>query len=187
MNEVWRVGETVRRRAGPWTGTVHQLLVYVRERGTNWAPEPLGMDVRGREVLSFVEGHVPAGGRGLALPCRTPAEVICHNDFSPHNLVFDGRALVGDIAYLATRLVPLGKSAGHEATAAEAVRWVDLMLEAYGSSASFHQVLVCAIDRLRDIADFSDRSAVELGSPELARHAESYREDARYLAGVLGG
>ena len=56
---VVRVGDTVRREAGPWTDTVHELLRHVRARGVRWVPEPLGRDEQGREVLSYVEGEVP--------------------------------------------------------------------------------------------------------------------------------
>ncbi len=56
---VSRVGETVRRSAGPWTPTVHSLLSHLRARGFTLAPRPLGYDERGREVLSYLEGQVP--------------------------------------------------------------------------------------------------------------------------------
>lgn len=57
---VVRVGDTVRRAAGPWTETVHGLLRHVRARGVDWVPEPRGRDEQGREVLSWVEGEVPS-------------------------------------------------------------------------------------------------------------------------------
>lgn len=56
---VVRVGDTVRREAGAWTPTIHRLLRHVRERGLAWAPEPRGLDERGREVLAFIPGEVP--------------------------------------------------------------------------------------------------------------------------------
>jgi len=31
--EVWRIGDTVRRRAGPWTPAVHALLLHLEQRG----------------------------------------------------------------------------------------------------------------------------------------------------------
>jgi len=55
-----RVGETVRKTAGPWTTTVHALLRFVRAEGFGLAPEPLGVDEEGREVLAWIEGD-PAG------------------------------------------------------------------------------------------------------------------------------
>jgi aminoglycoside phosphotransferase (APT) family kinase protein len=59
MNTVVRIGATVRRTAGDWTPTVQRLLTHVRERGLDWAPQPLGFDEQGREVLTFIEGEVP--------------------------------------------------------------------------------------------------------------------------------
>ena len=56
LNRVVRVGDTVRRQAGPWTPAVHELLRHVRERGFELAPEPLGFDEQGREVLSYIHG-----------------------------------------------------------------------------------------------------------------------------------
>jgi hypothetical protein len=58
MNAVERVGDTVRRNAGPWTPTVHRYLDYLARAGVDWAPKPLGID-GDREVLSFVDGEVP--------------------------------------------------------------------------------------------------------------------------------
>ena len=53
---VVRVGDTVRRPAGPWTPTVHMLLHFLADQGFEGAPRPLGMDSKGREVLTFAEG-----------------------------------------------------------------------------------------------------------------------------------
>jgi hypothetical protein len=59
VNTVVRVGDTVRRKAGPQTPTLHRRLSHVRARGVPWVPEPLGFDEQGREVLSFIPGEVP--------------------------------------------------------------------------------------------------------------------------------
>jgi aminoglycoside phosphotransferase (APT) family kinase protein len=59
VSKVVRVGDTVRRTPGPWTPTIHRLLGHVRAKGLLWAPEPLGFDEAGREVLSFIPGDVP--------------------------------------------------------------------------------------------------------------------------------
>ena len=56
---VVRVGNTVRRPAGPHTPAVHALLAYLHAAGFKGAPRPLGIDERGREVLSFIPGTVP--------------------------------------------------------------------------------------------------------------------------------
>ncbi|MGD0699719.1 MAG: phosphotransferase [Trebonia sp.] len=55
---VVRVGDTVRRPAGPWTPAVHALLGHLHAVGFHGAPRPLGIDERGREVLTFVPGTV---------------------------------------------------------------------------------------------------------------------------------
>jgi len=56
MGEVVRVGVTVRRPAGEWTPAVQRLLEVLGDAGVSGIPRPLGLDERGREVLSFVEG-----------------------------------------------------------------------------------------------------------------------------------
>ncbi|GAA2165958.1 phosphotransferase [Actinomadura napierensis] len=53
---VVRVGDTVRRPAGPWTPAVHALLDHLHGVGFHAAPRPLGIDEQGREVLTFVPG-----------------------------------------------------------------------------------------------------------------------------------
>ena len=58
LNEVVRVGDTVRRPAGPWSAVVQDLLRHLRARGFQLAPEPLGFDERGREILSYTPGTV---------------------------------------------------------------------------------------------------------------------------------
>ena len=64
----------------------------------------------------------------LAMPGDLPAEVVCHNDFAPYNVVFDDGGPVGvidwetaapgarvwDVAYAAYRWVPLSRSAPAE-------------------------------------------------------------------------
>jgi hypothetical protein len=62
-----RVGQTVRRGAGPWTPAVHALLRYLKTAGFVGCPDVLGMDEKGREVLSFVPGETaPASLEGYA-------------------------------------------------------------------------------------------------------------------------
>ncbi|WP_431943338.1 phosphotransferase [Micromonospora marina] len=56
---VVRVGDTVRRQAGPWTPAVHALLDHLWSVGFRGAPRPLGVDENGREILTFAAGEVP--------------------------------------------------------------------------------------------------------------------------------
>ena len=60
MSVVVRVGGTVRRSGGPWSGSVQLLLAHLRQVGFDGAPEPMGFDDQGREVVSYIEGE--AGG-----------------------------------------------------------------------------------------------------------------------------
>lgn len=53
----WRVGDTVRRRTGPWTPAVHDLLLHLERVGFERAPRVLGFDELGREVLTYLPGE----------------------------------------------------------------------------------------------------------------------------------
>src|SRR5919202_4844579 len=105
---VVRVGNTVRRPTGPHTPFVHSLLRHLQEVGFGRAPQLLGIDQQGREIVTFIEGNVPpdlatwsegqlvraaalirwfhdaTAGTALA----GDEEVVCHNDLSPCNTVF---------------------------------------------------------------------------------------------------
>lgn len=147
-----RVGETVRRRSGPWAPAVQSLLAHLERVGFDAAPRPLGTDERGRQVVSFIPGDVHVGypGRmpkwmfseneamvgaarllrryhdaviGFEFPARAPwrfvapgpHELICHNDWGPHNAVFRGQTPVAmldwDSAGPGTREWDVGRSA----------------------------------------------------------------------------
>jgi hypothetical protein len=56
MGTVVRVGDTVRRTTGAWTPAVHALLDYLADVDFEAAPRVLGLDDRGREILTFIEG-----------------------------------------------------------------------------------------------------------------------------------
>jgi hypothetical protein len=58
-----RVGDTVRRAAGPWTPAVHALLQHLESQGFAGAPRALGFDEQGREVLTFLPGQTVGGRR----------------------------------------------------------------------------------------------------------------------------
>ncbi len=51
------VDGTVRRATGPWTPAVHALLRHLEARGFAGAPEVLGTDEQGREVLTYLAGE----------------------------------------------------------------------------------------------------------------------------------
>lgn len=187
LNPVVRVGETVRRPAGPWTPTIHALLRHVRDRGFDLGPEPLGLDDEGREIVSYLPGDTvgwslpwpePIRDEGLleqvgaataryhraVLDFRPPgpvpwhagraplgpAELVCHHDLAPYNVVLrdgnlagiidwdlagPGRA-VSDLAFVAWQWVPLhGPSVTRMlgwARPPDRVRRLRMLLDAYG-------------------------------------------------------
>lgn len=129
-------------------------------------------------------------------PVREPAEVICHNDFAPYNLVFDDDNVVGvidwdfaspgprlwDIAYLAYRIAPLSSGDRRDGFTDEERRHrLQCLLAAYGCDAESREVLAVLHERLLAPAAFSDRAAQQLGNAELREHASLYRADAAQL------
>lgn len=60
LGRVVRVGDTVRRPPGPQSAAVHALLDHLEAAGFEGAPRFLGIDDRGRTVVTYVAGR--AGG-----------------------------------------------------------------------------------------------------------------------------
>lgn len=58
INNVVKVGETVRRNALP-NPFVHKLLEHLERVGYPHSPRYMGIDEKGREILSYLEGEVP--------------------------------------------------------------------------------------------------------------------------------
>jgi hypothetical protein len=54
---VTRVGDTVRRPQRPTSAATHALLEHLEDVGFDGAPRFLGVDDRGREVLSYIPGQ----------------------------------------------------------------------------------------------------------------------------------
>jgi len=72
---VVRVGDTVRRPAGPWTPTIFALLDHLRVKGFS-APRPLGLDEAGREKLSWMPGQASVYPWPAALLATSGAEKV---------------------------------------------------------------------------------------------------------------
>ena len=75
ISVVAKVGDTVRRPTGPWTPAVHALLRHLEAAGFDGAPRALGVDERGREVLSYIPGEVPDRAAPEAVTKRALDEV----------------------------------------------------------------------------------------------------------------
>jgi hypothetical protein len=108
--EVVRVGDTVRRTAGP--GFAVEVLKFLEAAGYAWAPRYRGRDAAGRDILTYVDGRTSdhpsqrdpgacgmAGGILRELHDLTSGSVLAgerecviHGDPGPFNTVFrDGR------------------------------------------------------------------------------------------------
>ncbi|WP_222851224.1 phosphotransferase [Phytoactinopolyspora mesophila] len=112
VSTVVRVGEKVLRTPGRRAAFVRKVLKHFDQCGWNAAPIHLGFDADGREVLTFIDGHVPwtahhiSGVTSDLSLCRVAElvrefhdltagtrlagkeEVVCHNDLSPKNTVY---------------------------------------------------------------------------------------------------
>ncbi len=210
MTHVVRVGDTVRRTGGPWTPTIHAFMRHLRARGFDLVPEVLGMDERGREVLSLLPGApatyplpafawsgatlvavartlrafhdagagwAPPAGARWQWPAAQPAEVVCHNDFAPYNLMFEDGRLTGvidldlaspgprvrDMGYAAYRFVPLTDPANPDAPfpgEEEQRRRLAAFCAAYGDARiGPRDVVRAARTKLREMVAFIGRGA----------------------------
>ncbi|MEV6847556.1 aminoglycoside phosphotransferase family protein [Actinoplanes sp. NPDC051411] len=132
------------------------------------------------------------------LESRSPAEVVCHNDFAPYNMVFtDGRLTgvidwdtaspgprVWDLAYLAYRLVPLTEPQNVEAGPIDPHRRAGRLAslcDAYADGPRPADVLPVVVDRLHALANFTQSRADE-GNEHLRSHVDLYRNDAAWIA-----
>ncbi|MDO0917591.1 phosphotransferase [Streptomyces sp. DT2A-34] len=112
VNEVVRVGATVRRTSHERSGYVRELLAFFESHGWHGAPRHLGTDGRGREVFGYLEGRAAVTSQERAAACTDAAlvrvaqlvrrfhdlthgtpwaggrDVVCHNDLAPKNTVY---------------------------------------------------------------------------------------------------
>jgi Ser/Thr protein kinase RdoA (MazF antagonist) len=183
---------------------------HLHAAGFTRVPEPLGMDQRGREIISLLPGAPatyplpafawtdatlaavarmlrafhdasvgfrPPGEARWQWPAHAPAEVICHNDFAPYNLMFEDGEPTGvididfaspgprvwDMAYAAYRLVPLTDPANPDAPfpgVREQARRLADFCAAYGEPrVRPEHVLASAVANLRELVAFIERRA----------------------------
>jgi aminoglycoside phosphotransferase (APT) family kinase protein len=127
---VVRVGDTVRRVAGPRTEHVHALMRALRDAGVPYVPEPRGLDDEGREVVEYVAGDVPIYplpewawtddalcqvARALRRVHDALPDVVCHGDVAPYNTVWRDGRLLAFIDWDLARVGPRGWDLGHAA------------------------------------------------------------------------
>lgn len=112
VNEVVRVGDTVRRSPSERSGFVRELLALFEDAGWRGAPQFLGADAFGRETFGYIAGRaaVTAPERAAARTDESLTEVarlvrafhdlthgtalagdrdvVCHHDLAPKNTVY---------------------------------------------------------------------------------------------------
>ncbi|WP_432489181.1 aminoglycoside phosphotransferase family protein [Kineococcus sp. SYSU DK018] len=71
-----RIGDTVRRRTGAHTPAVHALLRHLHTVGFHRAPQVLGTDEHGREVLTHLDGETIGGARPWPAWARSDTALI---------------------------------------------------------------------------------------------------------------
>jgi hypothetical protein len=113
-----RIGGTVRRPLKSNSLFVHELLLFLERQGFREAPQFLGIDEQGREILSYIQGHtLPGSGYKLSdgllvkiaglirrfhdltagSALAQGHEIVAHGELGPHNTIFQGNQPVGII------------------------------------------------------------------------------------------
>jgi aminoglycoside phosphotransferase (APT) family kinase protein len=169
---VVRLGDTVRRPASPKSAFAADLLRVLEDRGFDAAPHYLGQDDEGRDILTYLDGWVPAkfqrwtdeqvaavgrllrafhdATRGSRLAGHH--DVVCHHDPGPTNFVFrDGvpAALIDfDTAEPGSRLEDIGYAAWTWCVSSKAdavdsqAAQVKVLVDAYDLTGSQRQAVV---------------------------------------------
>lgn len=108
LGSIVRVGDTIRRPLNTNSTFVHKFLQYLENINFDASPRFLGIDEKGREIISYIEGDVPSNlgyysdeqlivaaklirrfhDATLGCSLANSEEIICHNDLSPCNFVF---------------------------------------------------------------------------------------------------
>lgn len=220
---VVRIGDTVRKPWLPSTPAVHAFMTHLRAHGFPAVPEVLGRDDEGRQILEYVPGtgaepmpddadlnrlgrlvrqlhDVSASFVAPEDPqwtCAIPADgadLICHQDLAPWNLIRDGQrwvfidwdasapgTRVWDLAYVAQAFVPLVAGGDPERDA----RRLAVLVDAYGLDDAGRRVLPGKLgERTRAMYDLLRTSAEQPWTRLWAQgHGDHWGPAAAYAEG----
>ena len=219
---VFRAGETVRKAWTPASPHVHAYVASLREAGVD-APAPLGRDEQGRQVWEFIPGALAderltrpglrrvgamvraihdASARFTMPPSAVwdsaiaapGAELVCHNDLAPWNLVIGERWVFidWDAAAPSTRLWDLAYAAQaftlNDPTRAPADAAADLaaFIDGYGAGADLRAALPAAMSARADAMHALLRSShaegrEPWGSMYTSGHGDHWLAASRYV------
>jgi Ser/Thr protein kinase RdoA (MazF antagonist) len=151
-------------------------------------------------TVSFLDNNLTSFS--WLLPPRSPAEVICHGDYAPYNVVLNGNEAVAiidfdtahpaprvwDIAYALYRWAPFTNPANSDGfgTISEQTQRARLFCEAYGlTTAQRRQLPDLAVQRLEALVNFmgsESRSGNEAFQANIKDgHHLTYLADIAYL------
>jgi hypothetical protein len=121
--EVVRIGDTVHRSREPGSEFAARLLRHLESAGYTYAPRHLGVDDRGRDILTYIPGETTdhpsqradgAYARGAVMlrelhdvtaghPLAAGRECVLHGDPGPFNAIFDAGIPVAFIDWTSCR------------------------------------------------------------------------------------
>ena len=122
-DEIVRVGDTVRRARDPGSPFAAQLLGFLEAAGYPYAPRYLGVDDRGRDILTYIPGRTTdhpsqraegAYARGAVMlrelhdltaghPLAAGRECVLHGDAGSFNAIFQNGMPVAFIDWTSAR------------------------------------------------------------------------------------
>ncbi|MFK8009894.1 MAG: phosphotransferase [Saprospiraceae bacterium] len=115
---VVKIGNHVHRSMSSNAPFIHELLQHLEKHNFSFSPKFIGIDKKGREILSFINGEVLVGEKfndqqiigavkilrqfhdiaAKSNLCKNQ-ETICHHDFAPWNIIFENNFPVGIIDF----------------------------------------------------------------------------------------